>query len=87
MITDDGIYIFEINPRFSGTTSIRTLCGFNEPDTLIWMVLFGEKIKKMTFKKGMVLRGLQNYYISNNKRKSLVKNKKINLLKITSNNL
>lgn len=63
-LTDDGVYAFEINPRFSGTTSIRALCGFNEPDTLIRKHLLGENTKKMRYKKGIVLRGLQNHYIS-----------------------
>jgi carbamoyl-phosphate synthase large subunit len=27
--------VFEINPRFSGTTSIRALAGFNEPDIFL----------------------------------------------------
>ena len=63
-LTEDGVYTFEINPRFSGTTSIRALCGFNEPDTLIRKYVLGEKIREITFKKGLVLRGLKNYYIS-----------------------
>jgi len=28
------VRVFEINPRFSGTTSLRALSGFNEPDLL-----------------------------------------------------
>lgn len=38
------VYVFEINPRFSGTTSIRALMGFNEPDLLIRRHLFGETL-------------------------------------------
>jgi carbamoyl-phosphate synthase large subunit len=31
---DGEVRVFEINPRFSGTTSLRALAGFNEPDLL-----------------------------------------------------
>ncbi len=30
-----ALYVFEINPRFSGTTPFRTLLGFNEADILM----------------------------------------------------
>ena len=34
-IMNGGLYVFEINPRFSGTTPFRTLLGFNEADILM----------------------------------------------------
>ena len=34
-VVDKRIYVFEINPRFSGTTSARALVGFNEPDLFL----------------------------------------------------
>ncbi len=34
-IVDGVVYVFEINPRHSGTTSLRSMIGFNEPDLLI----------------------------------------------------
>lgn len=40
-IMDDKLYVFEINPRFSGTTPFRTLLGFNEADILISKELEG----------------------------------------------
>jgi translation elongation factor EF-1alpha len=45
-LTDDGVYTFEINPRFSGTESIRALVGYNAPDALIRREVLGEQIKK-----------------------------------------
>lgn len=36
--------IFEINPRFSGTTPFRALMGFNEVETLIEKEIFGRNI-------------------------------------------
>lgn len=58
-----GVYTMEINPRFSGTTSIRALTGFNEPDILIRGFL-GEKIGKISYRKGLVLREFRMKYIS-----------------------
>ena len=59
----DKIYVFEINPRFSGTTSSRALVGYNEPDVLIRKHLFDEKIKvDFSYRGGLVLRGLEEVY-------------------------
>ncbi|MFQ5786507.1 MAG: ATP-grasp domain-containing protein, partial [Thermodesulfobacteriota bacterium] len=41
---DGEAYIFEINPRFSGTTSLRAMVGCNEPDVLIRRHLLNENI-------------------------------------------
>lgn len=62
--TTKGILVFEINPRFSGTTSIRALVGYNEPDLLIRHELLGQAIKQpIKFRKGLVMRGLIEKYI------------------------
>lgn len=54
------VRVFEINPRFSGTTSIRALMGFNEPDILIRKHLLGEDITEdFEFREGWVLRSLE----------------------------
>jgi carbamoyl-phosphate synthase large subunit len=50
------VYVFEINPRFSGTTSSRAMLGFNEPDVLIRRRL-GEDARP-ALRPGIVLRGL-----------------------------
>ena len=54
----------EINPRFSGTAAIRALLGFNEPDILIRKYLLKQKIGKIKYKKGLVLRDLRMIYVS-----------------------
>jgi len=62
--TSRGVFAFEINPRFSGTTSIRALVGYNEPDILIRHQLLKEKIKlPIKYKKGIVMRGLMEKYV------------------------
>lgn len=52
-IRDGQPYIFEINPRCSGTTHCRTLAGFNEPLMTINYLLYNDiplyKIQKMSF--------------------------------------
>ena len=56
---DGKLYPFEINPRFSGTTYIRALMGFNEPDMLIRHHLLGEKLPSpVRYRFGKVVRGL-----------------------------
>lgn len=78
--TTKGVFVMEINPRFSGTAAIRALMGFNEPDTLIRKYILKQNITKLTYKKGLVLRDLRMVYISFNqiakmKRQKFIKNK------------
>lgn len=55
---------FEINPRFSGTTSIRAMAGYNEPDVLIRRHLLGESIpERFPYAIGRVRRGLSETFI------------------------
>ena len=62
---DGEVYIFEINPRLSGTTYFRAMVGFNEPDILIRKYVLSEKIsgKRMSYKEGFILRGLHENFI------------------------
>jgi len=58
------VYTFEINPRFSGTTSLRAMVGYNEPDILIRHHILGESIiKNFQYTKGYIIRGLYEKYI------------------------
>jgi len=58
-LVDGEIKVFEINPRFSGTTSIRAMMGYNEPDTLVRKHILGEDIQTdFAFEEGMILRSL-----------------------------
>lgn len=43
------IYIFEIHPRFSGTTTMRADVGFNEPDILLRNFLFNDSFGKQNY--------------------------------------
>lgn len=56
-LVGDDIKVFEINPRFSGTTSLRAMNGYNEPDILLRKHIFGETIEEdFKFKESMILR-------------------------------
>lgn len=46
-IHKDEIYVFEIHPRFSGTTTMRADVGFNEPDLLLRNYLFNENFGRL----------------------------------------
>ncbi len=53
------LVVFEINPRFSGTSFLRALAGFNEPDLLIRKHVLGQEVPtpfEYTF--GTVVRGM-----------------------------
>ena len=63
---DGEVYVFEINPRISGTTSFRAIVGFNEPDVLIRRHLLNENIQfRFPYKKGIIMRGLSEVFIKN----------------------
>ena len=56
----------EINPRFSGTTSLRAMVGFNEPDVLIRKHVLGETIEpSFDYREGVIMRGLEETFIEN----------------------
>lgn len=58
------VKVFEINPRFSGTTSIRAIMGYNEPDVLIRKHLFNETITpRFHYHTGTVRRTITEHLI------------------------
>ncbi|GAK60662.1 hypothetical protein U27_00559 [Candidatus Vecturithrix granuli] len=54
------VKVFEINPRFSGTTSIRAMVGYNEPDILLRRhVLHDRSIQPdFEYNEALILRNL-----------------------------
>lgn len=61
---NDKVYVFEINPRFSGTTSLRALAGFNEPDILIRKHVMNEKVEPFfSYREGCILRSLEGSFL------------------------
>jgi carbamoyl-phosphate synthase large subunit len=59
------LYPFEINPRFSGTTYLRAIAGYNEPDVLIRHHVLGEPFPSpVRYAFGAVIRGLTERHIA-----------------------
>jgi carbamoyl-phosphate synthase large subunit len=58
------VRVFEINPRFSGTTSLRALAGFNEPDLLYRRHVEGEVLApRFSYRSMHVARGLREVVV------------------------
>jgi carbamoyl-phosphate synthase large subunit len=61
---DGKVLVFEINPRFSGTASLRALVGFNEPDLLYRRHIENEKLESpVGYREGHVVRGLREVLV------------------------
>lgn len=64
-LVGNEVFTFEINPRFSGTTSIRAMVGYNEPDVLIRKDVLGESIpKRFEYREATIMRALAEYEIA-----------------------
>ncbi len=53
-LVGDEVKVFEVHPRFSGTTSIRAEVGFNEPDVLIRNYLYNEAFGRLNYQTDVV---------------------------------
>ncbi len=61
----DGVLLpFEINPRFSASTYLRALAGFNEIDMLINYLLHGVPPRTAPIRYGWYLRSLTEQYVA-----------------------
>lgn len=60
----DGVLLpFEINPRFSASTYLRALAGFNEVDIFLRYLVSGETPVLSPIKSGWYLRSLTEMYV------------------------
>jgi carbamoyl-phosphate synthase large subunit len=58
------VKVFEVHPRFSGTTSIRASVGFNEPDILIRNFLLNEECGRLNYITGVAaIRAFQHLIV------------------------
>lgn len=55
--------IFEINGRFSGTTPIRYMFGFNEVNSILRHYVYEEEVQKPKLREGVVLRSWSDLFI------------------------
>jgi carbamoyl-phosphate synthase large subunit len=62
-VRDGKLIPFEINPRFSASTYLRALAGFNEVEMLLRFLAFGERPVVGRIREGWYLRSLTETYI------------------------
>jgi carbamoyl-phosphate synthase large subunit len=63
-VVGSKVFIFEINPRFSGTSPMRALSGFNELEIAILNHIEGRTdFNRIDYKLGHVVRGLNEYFV------------------------
>jgi carbamoyl-phosphate synthase large subunit len=63
-LTDRGPVPFEINARFSSTTSMRAYYGYNEVDMALHYFVLGRRIAPPRLRRGVVLRFWEELYVS-----------------------
>jgi carbamoyl-phosphate synthase large subunit len=76
-LTKNGPTIFEINPRFSGTTVARAQFGFNSPENAIRHFVLGEKPLPPEIESGVMLRYWEEIYLQPAHLERLNREKKI----------
>jgi len=52
-VSGGKLYVFEVHPRFSGTSSFRAEAGFNEPDVLIRNFCFNERFGRLPYRTNL----------------------------------
>ncbi|WP_051286097.1 ATP-grasp domain-containing protein [Salinimicrobium terrae] len=57
--------VFEVNCRFSGTTPLRMMYGFNEVEALIQYYLENESVQRPSLRSGTILRTFSDVFIPN----------------------
>lgn len=57
--------VFEINGRFSGTTPLRFMFGFNEVEALVKYYLYDNEIIQPALRTGIVLRTTSDIFVEN----------------------
>ena len=62
-VRGDELLPFEINPRFSASTYLRALAGFNEVDLLLRYLCTGETVEKPDIRPGWYLRSLTEQFV------------------------
>lgn len=71
-LVDDELVVFELNPRFSASTSMRAGVGFNDPDIVFRNFVLGEEFGRLNYQKNIAaMRALVNIFVPLDKFNSL----------------
>lgn len=62
-IVDNKIFPFEINPRLSGTTSLRAMVGYNEPEAMILDYVLNKKSELKNYSTRTILRTIEEVIV------------------------
>lgn len=63
-LVDGQVQVFEINPRLSGTTSLRAMVGYNEPDVLLRRHVLGEAVApRFAYRSARIHRSLVENFV------------------------
>jgi carbamoyl-phosphate synthase large subunit len=65
-VRDGQLLPFEVNPRFSASTYLRALAGFNEIDVYLQYVLNQSLTRASPLKRGYYLRTLDELFVPEN---------------------
>lgn len=78
-ITERGVTFFEINTRFTGSTAVRCVAGFNGPDTMIRNLVLGQQVQSedLHFNNLIEMRYKNEVYISEEDLRKVKENGKI----------
>jgi carbamoyl-phosphate synthase large subunit len=63
-MTATGPMTFEINPRFSSSTSIKARYGLNEPEIAVRALLLGESVPPASLSEGVAIRYWNEVYVT-----------------------
>jgi carbamoyl-phosphate synthase large subunit len=62
-LTARGPVVFEVNPRFSSTTSARAHYGYNEPEMSIRHLVLGEDLERPVIRPGRFFRVIEEVHV------------------------
>jgi carbamoyl-phosphate synthase large subunit len=63
-LVDETVFVFEVNPRFSGSCGIRYLYGFNEAEMVFELMRLGLDVQQPELHPAVVLRYWNEIFIS-----------------------
>ena len=70
-LTARGPVVFEINPRFSSTTSARSYFGYNEAEMCIRNFVLGESVPRPAIRGGWLFRAVEDVFVDEESVESL----------------